>query len=342
MQKLFFTQTSNGVKKITWIQIASQKYGGRIYGQKVRDAISGSFEVNTIDVKATYLKKKYIKPLEWFWRLVNVKTESDLEIRDDFNTIAVSFFSRSKVKTLALVYHIDFSVFSAPLRVIFYILETLFYAKLKKTDAIVTISQYWQDFFIKKGYNNVHKVYCGFTMEDFTIADQEITDFKSKFALGLKPIIYIGNCQKAKGVVETYQALKELDVTMVTSGKKMVDIPATHLDLSYREYLCLLKVSSVVVTMSKFREGWCMTAHEAMLLKTPVIGSGKGGMKELLDGGRQIVCQDFTTLKEEVEHVLKNPAAAETMGQNGFDYARSFTMERFNKEWVGIATKLLC
>ena len=67
----------------------------------------------------------------------------------------------------------------------------------------------------------------------------------------------------------------------------MINIPVVNLSLNYKEYLCLLKASSVVVTMSKFKEGWCLTAHEAMLCKTPVIGSGKGGMRELLEGGNK-------------------------------------------------------
>ena len=45
----------------------------------------------------------------------------------------------------------------------------------------------------------------------------------------------------------------------------------------------LLQAASVAVTMSKFNEGWCRTAHEAMLCKTPVVGSGMGGMGELLE-----------------------------------------------------------
>ena len=57
----------------------------------------------------------------------------------------------------------------------------------------------------------------------------------------------------AKGVVEVYDQLKGLDLNLVTSGKKSVSVPATNLRLDYRDYLRLLKASSVVVTMSKFK-----------------------------------------------------------------------------------------
>ena len=61
--------------------------------------------------------------------------------------------------------------------------------------------------------------------------------------------------------------------------------------------------------MSKFLEGWNRTAHEAMLCRTPVIGSGTGGMRELLLGGQQIICEDIKTLPEIVDYAIKNAFA---------------------------------
>ena len=92
--------------------------------------------------------------------------------------------------------------------------------------------------------------------------------------------------------------------------------------------------------MSKFKEGWCRTAHEAMLLKTPVVGSGLGGMRELLEGGKQIICQDFTSLKEKVEYLLNHSEVRKKIGQDGYNFAKDFTLERFKKEWVELIKKL--
>ena len=137
-------------------------------------------------------------------------------------------------------------------------------------------------------------------------------EFKRRFSSEEKPILYLGNCQRIKGVVEAYEQLKDLKVHLVTSGRKEVDLPILNLNLDYRDYLLLLKSSSVVITMSKFKEGWNRTAHEAMLCKTPVIGSGLGGMKELLEGGNQIICENFSDLKERVSYVLDHPELGET------------------------------
>jgi len=97
----------------------------------------------------------------------------------------------------------------------------------------------------------------------------------------------------------------------------------------------------MVIAMSKFKEGWCRTAHEAMLLKTPVIGSGLGGMQELLIGGKQIVCKDFKDLKTKVQDLLGNPRLREKMGQDGYNFAKEFTLERFEREWLNLIEEIL-
>jgi glycosyltransferase involved in cell wall biosynthesis len=207
--------------------------------------------------------------------------------------------------------------------------------------AILTVSEYWENHFLEKGYKNVYKIYNGFDLADFDISDQEASEFKRKYNLLGKPIIYLGNCQRAKGVVESYHALKDFDVYLVTSGDCRVRIPARNLNLEYKDYLKLLKATSLVIAMSKFKEGWCRTAHEAMLLKTPVIGSGFGGMRELLEGGKQMICQDFDLLKEKVEYLLNHPEIREKMGEEGYHFAKDFTLEKFEKSWLELIHKIL-
>jgi glycosyltransferase involved in cell wall biosynthesis len=130
--------------------------------------------------------------------------------------------------------------------------------------------------------------------------------------------------------------LRHLDAYLVTSGKANVKIPVRNFDLSYSEYLLLLHVSDVVLTLSKFNEGWNATAHEAMLLGTPVIGSGKGGMAELLEGGGQLICRDLSALPELVEYALAHTAA---LSENGYGFASQFTIERFNLAWQNLVAR---
>jgi glycosyltransferase involved in cell wall biosynthesis len=207
-------------------------------------------------------------------------------------------------------------------------------------DAVITVSEYWRERLLENGCVNVFVIHNSFDLNNFNISNEEAEKFKENRDLTGKPIIYLGNCQRAKGVLESYQALKDLNVHLVTSGEIFVKTPARNLQLNYPDYLKLLKASSVTLAMSRFREGWCRTAHEAMLLKTPVIGSGKGGMKELLEGGKQMVCSEFGELRRKVEYLLEHPEIRIKMGQAGFDFAKNFTSEKFKNDWLSIINKL--
>ncbi len=107
-----------------------------------------------------------------------------------------------------------------------------------------------------------------------------------------------------KGAIEVYDALKTIDAHFVSSGIRDVDLPVRNFTLSYSEYILLLSACDVIITMSKFLEGWNRVAHEAMLCKTPVIGSGTGGMRELLEGGGQIICDKIQDIPEHLNYAL--------------------------------------
>lgn len=327
--------------KIGWVEISSKKYGGFIYRQQARDALSKDFDVELVSCEPKHLKKfRYLKMLEAFWNVFKLSGDKDVWIRDYFPALMMRT-KKTKGKNIVMVHHIDISGLPLISRPVFYILTKIFYHNLKNADAIITRAETWRKHFVDKGYKNVYKIYGAADPEKFNIPDEEIAEFKKQKGLEGKPIIYIGNCQKAKGVVQTYNALKNLDIFLVTTGQKDVEIPALHFDLSYGDYLKLLKASSIVVTMSKFKEGWCRTAHEAMLCGTPVIGSGTGGMKELLLGGEQIICTDFEFLKEKIENLLKNPAERRAIGEKGYNFVKGFTLERFDKEWVETINRII-
>ena len=328
--------------RIKWIEISSKRYGSVWYNQQARKALAKHFSSKLLSLEAKYFKKRrYLKFFESFYYLFKLRGEESLWIRDFYSVLSLSK-KRTKGKNLALIFHIDFLKFPLFSKIPFFLLEKfVFYRQLKKVDAIVVIAEYWRKYFLEKGYPYVYKVYCGFDLNDFNISNQEVLEFKKKHNIEGKPIIYLGNCQKAKGVVDSYNALKGLDVHFVTSGRRQADIPALNIDLDYRDYLKLLKASSIAVTMSKFKEGWCITTHEAMLLKTPSIGSGLGGQQELLEGGKQIVCKDFKNLRENVEYLLNHPEVRKKMGEDGYNFAKDFTMERFEQEWTGVVKKII-
>lgn len=318
---------------IGWIEISSKKHGGFIYREQARHALSSEFNVELVSCEPKHLKGfKYLKMLEAFFNVFRLTGKKDIWIRDYFPALMMRT-KKTEGINVVMIHHIDVDGLPFFSRPVFYILTKVFYRNLKNADAIVTRSEVWRKHFEDLGYKNVYKIYGGSDMSKFVFSEKDISDFKKAYSLEGKPILYLGNCQKAKGVVETYRALKDIDAHLVTTGIKDVDIPARHFNLSYSDYLKLLTASSVVVTMSKFKEGWCRTAHEAMLCKTPVIGSGTGGMKELILGGDQILCTDFNLLREKVAHIINHPAERQALGQRGYAFVKQFTLENFEKEW---------
>lgn len=326
-------------RKINWIFIDRRAGGGFVYNTEAREVLTRDFDLENVVIEDNYLGFRYFKPFVWFWQILRSRIDGDILIEESFDTLIFPLF-RKNIQKVALIHHIDNSSLSIFFYPIMFLAEKLFYKNVRNFNAVVVVSEYWKQHFLNKGCRNVTKIYNSFDLDDFSILPERIQDFKERHKLVGKPIVYIGNCHKSKGVIESYEALKDLDVFLVTSGERRVSIPAINLNLNYQDYLCLLKSSSVVVTMSKFKEGWCRTAHEAMLLKTPVIGSGVGGMQELLEGGKQIVCKDFASLKGQVEHLLQSEKTRDEMGNNGFAYAQKFTKETFVQGWLSLIDSL--
>lgn len=326
---------------IGWIEISIKQYGGNLYNQLARDILSRAHAVELVSCEARLFRMfRPLKLLESLARLAGLQGKKDVWVRDFYSTLTLPV-DRTKGKNIVMVHHDDFSGFSQPARFFLSLLQrVVFYRNLRKADAIVTVSEYWRRHFQQKGYPKVFTIYNGFDLAQFQIADEEVAAFKKREGLEGKPIVYLGNCQKAKGVKLAYEALRGIDAYLVTSGKRQVNIPARHMDLSHDDYPLLLKASSVVLAMSLFQEGWCRIAHEAMLLKTPVIGSGRGGMRELLEGGGQVICEDFSQLRREVMALLDHPAAGKQSGERGYIYAVQFSMERFSQAWIDLLSHL--
>jgi glycosyltransferase involved in cell wall biosynthesis len=256
----------------------------------------------------------------------------DVLVLDSLVTLALPI--PRKPKHIVVLHHVDWDAVASPWkRALYRFVEPICLRNLRSAKYIVTVSKYWEQYAREHGFTNVRTIYNAFDEADFQVSDDEVADLRRRYGL-TKPIVYIGNCQAAKGVVGSYEALRDLDVHLITSGERLSSIPAQHLDLSYREYLCLLRASSVVVTMSLLKEGWCRTAHEAMLLKRPVIGSGRGGMAELLNGGNQVVCPRFEDLRAHVQALLADEVHATQMGEEGFRFARTFSRRRFQEDWL--------
>ncbi len=322
--------------KISLINITASKYGGNNYETGIAYLMASDFTIDYTNIGNT--KYKSFKAAVALWRLLKLaKNTNTLAIRN-FETLILL---NKKNINIAIVHHIDNSYSTLKVKFFHFFFKWLFLRNMRKCDLVVTVSNYWKRQLEGLGYKNVHVIFNAFDVASFEFRPEEIMAFKENYKLCDKPIVYIGNAIESKGVLDVYNVLKDLDVHLVTSGVPQIQIPALNLNLDYRDYQRLLRASSVAIVMSKFNEGWCRIAHEAMLCKTPVIGSGKGGMQELLDGGKQITCGDIHQLKATVSDLLSDPVKRETIGMLGYDFAKTFTADKFKVEWINVIHQVL-
>ena len=335
----------NNKPKIFWIR-AKAYTGGAAYDEYLEKFFAENYNLEIVEHKGRnlenrsllrYYLSRIIYRIKFAWKILKINLNKEIKIRD-FKYTSLMVLTPIRGKNITIIHHIDRQAIDK--RKSQYLMEEfLFFLGAKKADKIVIGAEYWKKYFIDKGYKNVQIAYNCFEPKEYNITDDEVKKFKKKYNLIDKPIIYIGNCQKRKGVVETYNILKNFNVYLVTSGKKEVDIPAIHLDTSRREHLTLLKASTIVLTMSRFKEGWCRTAHEAMLLGTPVIGSGLGGMGELLADGKQII-SDENTLSEDFRKLLSDSNRLKKQGADGRQYARKFNYTKFSNNWKSVLNNI--
>jgi len=333
--------------KIEWLisgnkkELAERSYtGGAIYEDLTRKMLG-----EICKLKVTYLsrgnhKLKIIKVLQfskYIWKNMLLKLKDDVIIRDVFSTVFAPF-DKNKIN-IVLLHHLDID--KEKYHFFYKLFEKRFFKRASLADRVVVVSEYWKNILAEEGCSNVSVIYNSFNLDVFEFAKQELLEYRKKLGVPKgKPIVYLGNSREEKGYIESYEALKDLDIVMITTGKKSIDLPILNVYLNYPDYLKLLKISSLVLTMSKFKEGWCRTAHEAMLCATPVIGSGRGGMKELLEKGGQTVCSDFISLKPLVMNLLNNKKKLLNMANHGKEFAGKFSLDYLKNSWVKLIEQL--
>lgn len=307
------------------------KYGGEIYEEMVRECLSPYYDVETFLLKGNYFT--------FIPQIFKLKDSKDIWIRNYWSVIARNKYLQPGKEISIFYEHEELPFIEAPLTMIF---RKLFLKRLLQSNVVVTGSHFWKDFLNHFGYKNISVIHNGFRINEFIFSEEEINTFKRRYSLNEESIVYLGVARKNKGILEAYEMLKKRPYFFVTSGFREIKNLPRGINYfafkTYRDFLLLLKSSHVVLALSKFDEGWCRVAHEALLCKTPVVGSGRGGMRELLLPAKQLICQDITKLADMVKYAIENRSE---LGQIGYDYAKNFSFERFAQEWKDLINSLL-
>ena len=244
---------------------------------------------------------------------------------------------RPQGRQIVLIHHLDHS--EVPHRTVSGQLEALFRRALGRAHRLVVVADYWKaDLAPLAPGLPVTVVPNGFDVETYRVSPDEARAFRRAQGFDDRPLVYLGNCQRAKGVVEAQAALQDLPYQLVTSGRREVELPCRNLELSAADYRRLLAAADVVLAVSRFREGWNRTAHEALLLDTPVVGRRQGGLGDLLDGAGQLTVAGADQLPEAVAAALARRAE---LAARGRAFAVGFTRERFAEAWTRIVNEEL-
>jgi hypothetical protein len=311
--------------KVVKIDLNDKVYGGRVYENEMVRLLKDE----------VHFHREFMQPYSSLVR--NIVHVIYLFVKYKFFysgtlllTNDTTYFAGWRSCNIVIAHHIDSKLSFNPIKLYAYLCDQYLFFHKRRYNTVVAVAQLWHDQLVKSGFQNVKIIYNSFDFSDYQFSDDEKSEFRKRYKLEGKPIVYLGNCRAGKGAVESYEALKSLDVNFVTSGVANVSLPVPNLFLPLHEYKLLLAASDIVIAMSTFKEGWNRTVHEASLCGTHVVGSGIAGMGELLDIAEQTKATSFDQLPKVVKHVLSMPKYKPT------EKLKSLDLRYFKNEWLKV------
>ena len=247
------------------------------------------------------------------------------------------------VSIICIAHHFDPCFFKGIRRFYIKLSHWLFISQRSSVDTIVSCSKYWSQYYKAKGFKNAKTIYNGF---DIKSMDRSIVTLDNKlvlerFNLVSKKYLHLGSYGLAKGQKIAIKCLKSHNLPMIatTSYKSLLIDDLQNIRIikaSFSDYNVLLKNAKAVICMSEFKEGWCRVLHEAAIHGTPILGSGLGGMKELLEiGGFMPSLAD--TLSDDLDIRVKEVF----FSNDKVNLYRAFTLDKFNEAWRSCVNELL-
>lgn len=306
-----------------------QLRGGRLYEL---DAIKVLQKTYNVKINPAFIKRERL--LSYYFKMRKSLIKGDICVLDPY-IVALGKFDASK-KNIALIHHIDEQQYmQSTIGRLF--LRSLF-NNLRKVNKTIVVSAFWKEYLTKKGITNVEIIYNSYDTDKYDFTKTQQKCFIDKYELKKKPVIYLGQNCKEKGFESV---LNEIDTTsyevIVTGKNSSPDSRVRTLYFSDEEFPLFLSVCDLVILMSTMPEGWNRIAHEAILSRTPVIGSGSAGMFELLNKSGQLIMNDLTKLNASIKYCIENKGS---LVKNGFNYVKQFDLSYFGEAWHSVISDI--
>lgn len=244
--------------------------------------------------------------------------------------------------------------------------QTLYHSwgdHLAKRFFVVTISEFWQQKLISRGFSSerIKVIPVGADSENWPRFSLE--EAKKKLGLSGRFVVYTSPLRLNKGILNVLKAADILKtqfpdllvlVTGVTDPQTQqqvrqfiqehgLDNHFQYAGLVARDQLPLYySASDVVVLVSLEEEGWGITLLEGMISGKPVIGSPKGALIELVRGrGLLLEENNDQALAQALKGLIESPEIRDQMGQAGPPYARQFSYQAAAQAHLSLFEELL-
>ena len=247
------------------------------------------------------------------------------------------------VSIICVAHHYDPSVFKGIKRIYIKLSHWLFIFQSPRVAVVVSCSKYWSRYYEAEGFKNAITIFNGFDIKsmDHSIVALDNSSVLQRVNLLSKKYLHLGSYGIAKGQKIAIKCLKDHELPMIVTGfsKTLLanDLQRIHyINASFNEYNILLKNAKAAICMSEFKEGWCRVLHEAAIHGTPILGSGLGGMNELLELGG-FMPSTVGTLSDDLDIRIKEGS----LSNDKVNSYRAFTLERFYEAWRFCVSELL-
>lgn len=112
--------------------------------------------------------------------------------------------------------------------------------------------------------------------------------------------------------------------------------PDAHLEIN------VLQRRADVIVQKSLREGFGLTASEALWKGRPLVATPTGGLvHQVLDGKTGLTAQTVEEVAEKVEHLLANPSLGRSLGATGREHVRqSYILPVYLRNWLKLLVML--
>lgn len=229
---------------------------------------------------------------------------------------------------------------------------------LRSANAVITLTDYEKNYFLKKGVKEEKIFTIGVGVEPRKVTKENLDAIQKKLNLGDNRLVtFVGQQSGHKGIVELIRAMEivwrsfpkvklliagsktEYSVHIVNTLNTLSSIDRSQViyleSITEEEKYAFLQASNVFVTASG-SESFGIVYLEAWSEKVPVVGTHSGAIPFVIDSGKNGLLarySDSTDLANALLELLTDDSFAKSLGENGYKkYVESFTAEKITQK----------